>query len=260
MRETPSHPPPHPEEVIKRGDKGERVEEWQSILAVDCDYGIAIDGAFGAETVYCTKLFQAWKNLPQTGIVDVVTWDAAADFVLSPKYKHRGAKNFTPAFRVRIDLIVIHTMEAPHKPDTAERVADWFNGPTAPKASAHYCVDQDSIVQCVRDNNIAWHAPGVNENSIGVEHAGYAKFSREEWLSDKNLEMLRMSARLVGDKCRKYSVPVRLLTAAEVKGRERGLTGHKQVTDAFSAGKGHWDPGPGWPWDVYLRLVNGEKV
>ena len=73
-----------------------------------------------------------------------------------------------------IDLLVIHTMEAPEKPDTAENVAKWFAGSTAPQASAHYCIDADSIVQCVQDRDVAWHAPGANHNGLGFEHAGTA--------------------------------------------------------------------------------------
>ena len=57
-----------------------------------------------------------------------------------------------------IDVLVIHTMESPEKPDTAESVANWFSGSTAPQASAHYCIDGNSIVQCVHDDDVAWHA------------------------------------------------------------------------------------------------------
>src|SRR3982750_3889302 len=84
------------------------------------------------------------------------------------------ARNFTRGRSNHIDVLVIHTMESPEKPDTAESVANWFAGSTAPQASAHYCIDANSVVQCVQDGDVAWHAPGANHNGIGFEHAGRA--------------------------------------------------------------------------------------
>ncbi len=75
----------------------------------------------------------------------------AYPFVESPNVTKTGGR--------KIDLIVIHTMEMEEKGDTAEHCALWFRNPAA-KVSAHYCVDADSIVQCVRDQDVAWHAPG----------------------------------------------------------------------------------------------------
>ena len=77
------------------------------------------------------------------------------------------ARNYTRGRSNPIDVIVIHTMESPEKPDTAESVAAWFAAATAPQASAHYCIDANSIVECVRDTDVAWHAPGANHNGLG---------------------------------------------------------------------------------------------
>lgn len=165
------------------------------------------------------------------------------------------ARNYTKADRERIDLVVIHDMEYPEKPSAAEWCADFFAGPNAPKASAHYCVDNDSVVQCVRDEHIAWHAPGANHNGIGIEHAGYAKQSHDEWLDAYGLAMLEMSAGLVARLCRDYDIPVVRPSVADLKTGARGIVGHKDCTDAFSGGKGHWDPGPGFPWEWYLDRV-----
>ena len=89
------------------------------------------------------------------------------------------ARNYTRGRSNAIDVLVIHTMESPEKPDTAESVANWFGGATAPEASAHYCIDSDSIVQCVHDEDVAWHAPGANHNGLGFEHAGRAAQRRK---------------------------------------------------------------------------------
>lgn len=165
------------------------------------------------------------------------------------------ARNFTKASRTEVDLVVVHDMEYPERPNGAEWCADFFAGPNAPKASAHYCVDNDSIVQCVRDEDVAWHAPGANHNGIGIEHAGYAKQTADEWLDDYSIAMLERSAELVAMLCRKYGIPVERPSVDALKAGARGIVGHKDCTDAFSGGKGHWDPGPGFPWAHYLDRV-----
>ena len=106
----------------------------------------------------------------------------AYPFVESPNVTKTGGRT--------IDLIVIHTMEMDEKGDTAEHCALWFKNPAA-KVSAHYCVDADSIVQCVRDQDVAWHAPGANHDGIGIEHAGRAKQTGRDWSDAYSVAMLQ---------------------------------------------------------------------
>lgn len=164
------------------------------------------------------------------------------------------ARNFGKGRTATIDTIVIHSMEAVEKPDTAERVASWFGGPNAPMASAHYCVDADSVVQCVREADTAFHAPGVNQRSIGIEHAGYAKQSAEDWADPYSDAMLLRSAELVGELCRRYEIPVRWLDEAALKSGEAGITTHAAVSRAFRKSS-HTDPGANFPFDRYLAMV-----
>src|SRR5688572_13889549 len=92
------------------------------------------------------------------------------------------ARHYTPTSGRQIDLVVLHDMEAPEKPATAENIASWFAGPNAPRASAHWCFDSNSAVRCVADKDVAWHAPGANHNGLGYEMAGYARQTGAEWL------------------------------------------------------------------------------
>ncbi|HUQ22867.1 MAG TPA: N-acetylmuramoyl-L-alanine amidase [Gaiellaceae bacterium] len=156
----------------------------------------------------------------------------------------------------QIDLIVIHTMEMDEKGETAENCAQWFRNPGA-KVSAHYCVDADSIVQCVRDQDVAWHAPGANHDGIGIEHAGRAKQTGREWSDAFSTAMLERSAGLVAELCTKYKIPVTWLYAADLRAGRRGITTHKAVSDAFKRGS-HWDPGEGFPVERYLALVRAK--
>jgi hypothetical protein len=94
------------------------------------------------------------------------------------------ARNYTPTYRDTrpIRVFVVHDMEAPEKGDTAESVAAYFAGSNAPQASAHYCIDSNSVVQCVRDSDVAWAAPNANHDGLHFEHAGYASQIMKDWL------------------------------------------------------------------------------
>ena len=164
------------------------------------------------------------------------------------------ARNFTRGRSNAIDVLVIHTMEAPEKPTTAESVANWFAGSTAPQASAHYCIDNNSIVQCVHDADVAWHAPGANHNGLGFEHAGFAAEAPKDWQDAYSEAMLELSAELVAKKCEENHIPVVWLQVADLQAGRRGITGHAQVSDAFKRSD-HHDPGVNFPVQHYLALV-----
>jgi N-acetyl-anhydromuramyl-L-alanine amidase AmpD len=168
------------------------------------------------------------------------------------------AKSFTPAARTAVDLVVIHTAEAHERPQTAENVAAWFAGPQAPRASAHYTVDSDSVVQSVLEKDVAWHAGPANGYSIGIEHAGFAAQTPAEWADAYSVAMLERSAQLVAEICKRYGIPVRRVSAEDLKAggeRRRGICGHIDVTNGLTGGRGHWDPGPSFPWQSYLARV-----
>jgi N-acetyl-anhydromuramyl-L-alanine amidase AmpD len=169
-------------------------------------------------------------------------------------YPFIGARNFTRGRDGPIDVLVIHAMEAAERPDTSEAVARWFAGPDAPQASAHYLVDANSIVQGVRDEDVAWHAPGANHNGLGFEHAGYSAQRPREWDDRYSRAMLGRSARLVAAKCRQYGIPAVWLFPADLLGGRRGITSHWNVTRAFRRSD-HTDPGPSFPVDRYVFLV-----
>lgn len=157
--------------------------------------------------------------------------------------------------RTLIDLIVLHSMEAPEKGTRAEACARYFaNLPPTRKASAHYCVDSDSIVQCVPHDRVAYHAPGANARGIGIEHAGYARQSRAEWLDDFGVAMLTRSAALTATLCKRWSIRAAFVDAVGLLAGHRGITTHAEVSRAFKRST-HWDPGPHFPMDWYIARV-----
>ena len=114
--------------------------------------------------------------------------------------------NFTRGRARNVRLVVIHTVEAPERGTIAEDVArNWFATPAA-RSSAHYVVDNDSIVRCVDEADTAWAAPGANADGLQIEHAGYAAQTPSQWGDDYSRAMLELSARLTADLCRRYAV------------------------------------------------------
>ena len=144
-------------------------------------------------------------------------------------------------------------MEAEEKGDTAERIARYFST-TSTKASAHYCIDNNSIVQCVYDKDVAYHAPGANSDGIGLEHAGFARQTAADWSDPYSSAMLELSARLAYQLCQKFEIPIEFVDAAGLKAGRRGITTHKAVSDAFKMSS-HWDPGPNFPMAKYLEQI-----
>jgi N-acetyl-anhydromuramyl-L-alanine amidase AmpD len=167
------------------------------------------------------------------------------------------ARWFTPIEGKRRDVrvIVIHDMEFPERKDSAEVIAhDFAHRPPDQKASAHLCIDNDSIIQCVRDNDVAFAAPGANNDGIQIELAGFGAQKAAEWLDLYGTQMLGLAADAVAQYCLKYNIPIRWLTDGELFKGERGIVGHVQVSHVYHKSD-HTDPGPNFPWLHFLSMV-----
>ncbi len=165
------------------------------------------------------------------------------------------ARHYTPAHRTACDLVVLHSMESAELQRTAENVASWFAGSSAPKASAHYCVDADSVIQCVHDEDIAWAAPGANARGLQVELAGRAAQTAEQWADDYSAAMLSRAIELVELLCRRWSIPARHVGVDGLVLGHRGITTHAEVSRVFKRST-HTDPGPGFPLEWFVGRVS----
>jgi N-acetyl-anhydromuramyl-L-alanine amidase AmpD len=154
--------------------------------------------------------------------------------------------NYTNAKRgvAKIDKIVIHVAQGSYS-----ATINWFQDRRA-SGSAHYVVSRrGGVAQCVRNQDIAWHAGWwkTNKRSIGIEHAGHIGNPRSF-----TPRMYHSSAKLSAYLCRRFNIPV----------NHRHIIGHNQVPGCRSAGGGvscHRDPGRHWDWEKYLRLVRRYK-
>ncbi len=164
------------------------------------------------------------------------------------------ARNFTPANRTKIGLIVLHSAESSERTGAARNTAVWMAGPDAPQASAHYFLDSAEVYRGVRDEDVAWAAPGANANGIHIEHTGRAAQTADEWDDPYSKAMLLQSARLSAALCLKWQIPPVIVGVQGLKRGDRGLTTHASVSLAFRKSD-HTDPGLFFPLDWYQKRV-----
>jgi hypothetical protein len=167
----------------------------------------------------------------------------------------RAANDSGPRRARSIRLVVIHSAEAADSfggDSSAEGVAIFFSRPST-KASTQLAVDRDSCVRMLPDLVIPWGAAGANSDGLHVEICGRAGWSKAEWLQRKT--MLQRAAYRVAKWCWLYDIGPKWLSNRQLaNGTARGLTTHAQVNEVFKRGS-HWDPGPGFPRDIFLRWV-----
>lgn len=162
--------------------------------------------------------------------------------VLSPnRSSRRGAS---------VQGVVIHTTES--AVGSLQGVVNYFRS-AGTEVSSHYIVadvapkgaEFTTVVQMVPESEKAWTARSANPVTINYELVGRASRSREDWLGPYRLQ-LETTAALVAEDVLQYGIPVR---------REwPGIVGHCDL-DRFGFPNNHWDPGPGFPWDVFLDDV-----
>ena len=225
-----------------------------AVSAIQGRVGVLQTGTFGPTTEAAVRDFQSGRGISSNGMVGPTTW--AALFGVPGQISHLPfvqAAHFHSGRQGKpIKLLVIHTMEAPERNETAENVAQYFKT-TPTLASAHFCIDNNSIVQCVHDNDTAFAAPGANNTGLHFEHAGYAAQSAQNWSDAYSDDMLWLSARLVAAKAALHGIPIAWLSPSDLSAGKKGITSHRNCTQAF--GGSHTDPGVNFPIQRYLTYV-----
>lgn len=169
--------------------------------------------------------------------------------MLDCRFVPAAARNYQSGTRprdgVRIDTIVIHDVDASYDSAIAT-----FQDPDS-RLSAHYVIRSadGQITQMVPTGAVAFHAGNywTNLHAIGIEHEGIAT-EGAAWYTPA---MYRSSAALVRYLAARFHIPLdrqHIIGHDNVPGPSRGEV----------AGM-HWDPGPYWDWERYLRLLHGEQ-
>jgi hypothetical protein len=159
-----------------------------------------------------------------------------------------------PAGKVRdIRNVVIHTAECGETHTAAEGLGAFFAAPKT-GVSAHFSVDDDSIVQSVKMNDEAWAAPPLNDEGVHIELAGYAAQTAAQWNDDFSKRQLALCAKLVRAICDRFALPIEFVDVAGLRAGKKGITFHKTVSDAFKQSN-HQDPGANFPLEAFIAQV-----
>lgn len=174
-----------------------------------------------------------------------------------------GAIPFLPSSHLsgRIDprpaeIIVMHSMECPAEAGRATNWAKSLASPTGSKSFAHYQTDPRTVVQSAELGRTCPHVGNGNRVrgrwTLGIEQAGYAAFSRQQWI---NSGALNTSKPLVEALIAAGHGAARWLSPADLKvPGVRGVTSHNNMRIAFG-GTTHTDPGDNYPHDLLLATV-----
>lgn len=172
-------------------------------------------------------------------------------------------------------FIGIHTGEGILDKDDMVRFLD-----NNPDASAHAAADADGVAYGgVPDERAAWTAgPTGNNWGLHIELCAFAQMTRDQWLSEvdvtifvprigtggawrtirKPRQMLRNAASWARTKAYKFGISIRKVNAAQLRADVDGICGHADTSAAWGE-TDHTDPGPGFPWDVFLTMVLGTE-
>lgn len=166
-------------------------------------------------------------------------------------------KSWDDSNRSSVQLVVIHTTEGSASASSAEDGAAYDQRRTD-GTSTHYFHDSDSTIQCVRTADQA-HAARTQGNRRGIQHELCTRAGSANWADAYHQAMLRKAARQAARDSKKWGIPVRHLTVAEVAAGVKGFCGHWDITRAFPQDNGsHTDPGLNFPWTQFLDMVRAE--
>lgn len=161
--------------------------------------------------------------------------------------RYKAVHDSGPRHASDIGWIVIHSTEG----DTAEGAASWFANP-ASGGSANLCIDDAHCFRTVADLRTPWAAPPLNQRGFHIEIAGYAGWSRYDWLAHP--DRLERAAFKAAQRSRIYQIPVRQVGAIGLRLGRKGFVTHNAVSKAWRQSD-HHDPGPGFPLDRFLQYV-----
>jgi hypothetical protein len=153
--------------------------------------------------------------------------------------------------------VVVHTTQGSEGVKSAEDGAAYDTRRTD-GTSTHYFHDQDTTIQCVRTSDRANGAKGTG-NHYGIHHelCGKAEQNSAQWQDAASAGTIRNAAKQAARDCKKWGIPVRKLSVAQVRGHEKGLCEHHDISLAFGQSD-HTDPGRSFPWPQFLDMVKAE--
>lgn len=165
--------------------------------------------------------------------------------------RHGGARK-APTFGV------IHSAETPLRAGYAASIARMFATTTQDK-SCHYMTDPAETWGVLDDLLVAWHVGGANPNSLGLEQAGMAAMTREQWLVPEGIAQMRRNGAVMRAARDRYGIGLfwntdQQLRDAHARRVVAGWSWHDQCRVVIG-GTTHTDPGRGFPFDVQMQIA-----
>jgi hypothetical protein len=152
----------------------------------------------------------------------------------------------------RVIWIVIHTAEGARDVDDLQA---FFERST--NSSSHAGADDEKLEEgWVPYELAAWTLRSGNRFSDNLELCGFADWTRAEWL--QHMGMLTHAGRWIRSRCLARGIPIVKIGPSDVDFDRPGVIGHHDYTLGTGDGT-HWDPGPGFPWDVVMAIARGEQ-
>lgn len=125
-------------------------------------------------------------------------------------------------------------------------------------ASSHVGIDSVETLPYVPYDRASWTLRGGNPVSDNAEICGFARWTRDQWLSTGTVDgvinpraMLNRFGDWVGWRCTVRGIPIVKLSVAQVRAGQPGVIGHVDYTLATGDGT-HTDPGSNFPWDYVM--------
>ena len=180
-----------------------------------------------------------------------------ADKVNKVRADYNARYHSGPRRLSQIKYFVIHTAEAEAPKTGAENVGRYMESQNA-RGSTHFGVDINSTQRYLPDSIVAWGAPPLNISGLHVECLGHARYNRKKWLTDY-APMFERLGWLIANRCRKYEIPMKLLTIDQLRRKGitpqvGGITTHADINQVWDDSD-HWDPGKNFPLDVVMAWV-----
>jgi hypothetical protein len=182
---------------------------------------------------------------------------SAFDAYVQAKY-HGGTIPGGPTFTV------VHDAETPLTAGYCDSIVEFFRKGPAAQTSAHAMAGPEKTVKMLPDNVVAW-AAGPTANTFGwhLEQAGYAAFTRDQWLTPDGQAQLRRVGACLREVHDTWGIPKRWITddqlraAAKGDRSQGGITTHQQISRVFPHDTTHTDPEERYPRDLLLPIVLG---
>lgn len=154
--------------------------------------------------------------------------------------------------------VALHTAEGSR---TKEDLYNFFN--RNQNASSHVGIDGRGIADWVPREFYAWTLLNGNPISVNAELCGFAKWTREQWLSEGWVDgcwnpraIVRNAAQWAKRECEALGIPKRYIGTEGVRRGESGIIIHWDYSKGTGDGD-HWDTGYNFPWDVFFSDMSG---